>query len=300
MLPLKNRMLLRMANDCSLDRMRNAIINSKIKESRHTQTHIYCLRLLILNQSSAIELDQVSISAGYQLRIKIESLYDATHYEKDTCPSMFYVRCGRHLSCSPPGCCINKNDWNLFSCVLTFVLAGYARVYLPTQLLARYAFLTLLGKGSENEKEGEKEKDLINQRLERERERQKGSRTMKCARCVFILQRNRSTLLLMVAIAMIIRTRWRTNGNAHYVSAINPFNRIARRLLCRLRVRNYVYEVSTGLMGISFVNSIDCHETFRENDEEERNIFFKHLFRNVNCKIKLKKGNCFISISYPI
>lgn len=116
--------------------------------------------------------------------------------------------------------------------------------------------------------------------------------------CFYSAEKPVSALRLMVAIATITRTRWGTYGNAHYVPPINPLNRIARRRLCRLRFRNYVHEVSIGLMGISFVNSIDRHETFRQNGKEEQNIFFKHLFRNVNCvKSNIEKEKLFSWLS---
>lgn len=84
MLPLKNRMLLRMANDCSLDRMRDAIINSRLKRI----THAYYLRTLILNWSSAVELDQVFRQAT-NWELNWEFLRNVTHYQ-DTFSSIAY------------------------------------------------------------------------------------------------------------------------------------------------------------------------------------------------------------------
>lgn len=75
--------------------------------------------------------------------------------------------------------CVNKNNECsiLFSCVLSFV--GRICSCVPTQLLARYAFLTLLGTGSE--KEGERER----KRIRDWRERQRGNRTMECKTCFY-------------------------------------------------------------------------------------------------------------------
>lgn len=118
-----------------------------------------------------------------------------------------------------------------------------------------------------NEKEGEKEKEngrLVIEKKEKERREVEQWNV----RCIFTLRRNQSALRLIVAIATIIWTRWGTNGNAHYVSAINPLNRITRWLLCWLfpKLRPQSFDGTYEDFVYKF-NSIG--KTFTENDEYE-------------------------------